>query len=140
MEPGELQIGDVAPPIKLPDLDGTPVDLADCRRRDTLVLFWNPSCGFCVRMLGDLKRWEQERSADSPDLLVVSTGTVESNRAMALGSTVVLDQTFACGLAFRVRGTPAAVLVDSDGRIASGVANGAAAVFAVARSRGRVLA
>jgi peroxiredoxin len=130
--PIELKIGHPAPSLKLPDLGGKVVDLSTFRGRETLVLFWNPSCGFCGRMLPDLRQWEEHRPAEAPRLLVVSTGAVEANRALGLRAPVVLDQTFASGLEFHVRGTPAAVLVDAEGKIASGVASGAPAVFALA--------
>jgi len=131
--PIELKVGDAAPPFKLPDLSGKLLDLSALKGQETLVLFWNPSCGFCSRMLPDLKRWEEHRPADgAPHLLVVSTGTVEANIAMGLRAPVVLDQSFATGTAFHVRGTPAAVLVDAGGRIASGVAVGAQAVLSAA--------
>jgi hypothetical protein len=68
---------------------------------------------------------------------VVSSGTAEANRAMGFRARVLLDQTFGSGLAFRVGGTPAAVLVDAEGRIASGVANGAPAVLALANAQHR---
>jgi peroxiredoxin len=136
----ELKIGQTAPPLKLGDLSGTIVDLASFRGADTLVLFWNPSCGFCAKMLPDLKRWEETRSEVAPQLFVVSSGTVDANRAMGLRAPVVLDQTFASGQVFRVRGTPAAVLVDAEGRIASGVATGAPAVFALANAHLRISA
>ncbi|HET7056558.1 MAG TPA: MauE/DoxX family redox-associated membrane protein, partial [Thermomicrobiales bacterium] len=47
-----------APQINLPDLDGNMVSLADFAGDPTVVLFWNPGCGFCKRMLDDLKTWE----------------------------------------------------------------------------------
>ena len=65
---------------------------------------------------------------------MVSSGTVEANRAMGIRAPVVLDQTFASGTAFHVRGTPAAVLVDAEGKIGSGVASGSSAVFALANA------
>jgi peroxiredoxin/uncharacterized membrane protein YphA (DoxX/SURF4 family) len=134
----ELKIGHAAPPLKLPDLSGKIVDLSSFKERETLVLFWNPNCGFCAKMLPDLKRWEEDRSAEAPQLLVVSSGTVEANLAMGLRAPVVLDPTFATGLAFHVRGTPGAVLIDGKGRIASGVASGASAVFALANAQRRI--
>jgi peroxiredoxin len=130
--PAELKIGHPAPRIKLPDLNGKMVDSTVFRRRETLVLFWNPSCGFCNKMLEGLRQWEQHRSTVAPHLLIISSGTVELNRAMRLQSPVLLDQGFTAGLAFQVRGTPAAVLVDAEGKIASAVASGAPAVFALA--------
>jgi len=130
-----LAIGQPAPELELPDLDGTTVRLADLRDRPTLLLFWNPGCGFCVRMVEDLTTWERESaaSADAPRALIVSTGDVQANRDMGLSSTIVLDQGFATGRAFGASGTPSAVLVDTAGNIASAVAVGAPGVLALAR-------
>jgi peroxiredoxin len=126
-------VGDPAPPLRLPDLGGNPVDLADFRGRKTLLLFWNPGCGFCQQMLEDLKAWEADRPEDAPETLVVSTGTVEANKALGLRSAVLLDENSAVAHAFSASGTPMAVLVDEQGRIASDVAAGATAVLALAR-------
>ena len=51
---------------------------------------------------------------------------------MGLSSTVVLDQEFAVGSAFGASGTPSAVLVDEDGKIASGLAVGGPAILELA--------
>jgi hypothetical protein len=68
-------------------------------------------------------------AADAPQLLVVSGGSVEENRAMGLTATVVLDDDFAAGRAFGATGTPQAVLVGADGCVASPVAAGARVVL-----------
>jgi peroxiredoxin/uncharacterized membrane protein YphA (DoxX/SURF4 family) len=128
------QIGDKAPPIKLPDLNGKMVELTRFRGHPTLVLFWNPGCGFCQRMLDDLKAWETRPPKGAPKLLVISTGTVEENRAMGLRSVVVLDQGFSAGSAFGATGTPSAVLMDAQGKIASSVEVGAPAVLTLANN------
>ncbi len=135
--PAGPKIGELAPPIKLPDLSGKTINLAGFRGRDTLVLFWDPGCGFCNQMLEDLKRLESNPPKRSPKLLVVSTGTVEANEAMGLGSPVVLDQEFSVGRAYGASGTPSAVLVDKKGKIASEIAAGAPAVLALARGEAR---
>ena len=126
------KIGETAPALKLPDLKGKKVNLASFRDKKTLVLFWNPQCGFCQQMLDDLKALEANRPEGSPKILVVSAGTLEANKAMGLRSTVVLDQEFAAGNAFGTNGTPTAVLVDEKGKIASEVVAGAPAVLALA--------
>jgi thiol-disulfide isomerase/thioredoxin len=113
-------------------LTGQPIDLATFRDRPTLVLFWNPGCGFCQQMLPDLKAWEADPPLGAPQLLVVSAGTVEANQALGLRSPVVLDHGFSAGRAFGATGTPSAVLVDAQGHMASSVAVGAAAVLALA--------
>jgi thiol-disulfide isomerase/thioredoxin len=128
------KVGEPAPPIELPDLNGNPVDLEDYRGEKTLVLFWNPGCGFCQQMLPDLKKWEANPPEGAPKLLVVSAGTEEANEAMELNSPVVLDQQFNTGRAFGAGGTPSAVLVDEEGKIASEVAVGAPAVLVLAKA------
>ena len=124
--------GVLAPALTLPDLDGREVSLTDFRGAPTLALFWNPGCGYCQRMLDDLKTWEANRPPGAPQLLVVSTGDAASNRATGIRSPILLDQGFATGRAFDVSGTPSAVLIDPEGRIASPVAVGASAIFALA--------
>jgi peroxiredoxin len=133
--PQRSRIGESAPVFRLPDLDGRSIGLSDFEGRDTLLLFWNPSCGFCSSMLPDLKAWESARPETGPKLLMISSGSVEVNRQMNLKSPVVLDHGFSVGRAFGVGGTPAAVLVDASGKIASAEVIGAPAVLALARSR-----
>ena len=130
--PAGPAIGEPAPPLKLPNLKGKRVNLAAFRGKKTLVLFWNPGCGFCEQMLDDLKDFEANPPEGAPNLLVVSSGTVAENKAMGLRSTVVLDQGFSVGSAFGASGTPSAVLVDAEGKVASEVAVGAPAVLGMA--------
>ena len=125
------KVGEPAPPLQLPDLTGRTFDLKTRRGTKTLLLFWNPGCGFCRRMLDDLKAWDAKPPKGAPKLLVVSTGGVEANEAMGLRSPVVLDQGFSVGSAFGASGTPSAVLVDAKGNIASEIAVGAPAVLAL---------
>ena len=130
--PAAREIGEPAPEVKLADLEGTTVELEDFRGQQTLVLFWNPGCGFCQQLLPEIKQWEENRPEAAPELLFISAGSEEANRDMELSSKVVLDQQFAAGRAFGASGTPSAVLVDAEGRIASEVAVGAPAVLGLA--------
>jgi len=127
------KVGEIAPEVRLADLEGDEVSLQeDFWGKETLVLFWNPGCGFCQQMLPDLKAWEATSPEDTPKLLVVSAGSEEANREMGVTSPVLLDQNFAVGRAFGASGTPSAVLVDAEGKVASGVAVGAPAVMELA--------
>jgi peroxiredoxin len=129
------KVGEPAPEVKLADLEGEEVSLQeDFRGQESLVLFWNPGCGFCQQMLPGLKEWESGAPAGAPRLVVVSAGSEEANREMGLTSPVLLDQNFATGRAFGASGTPSAVLVDAEGKVASQVAVGAPAVMALARA------
>jgi peroxiredoxin len=126
--PSALSVGAEAPSVDLPDLTGARIGLA-VTDRDTLVLFWNPACGFCQQMLDELRRWEESELQGTPRLLLISTGSVEDNKAMGLRAPILLDQTFSAGSAFGTTGTPSAILVDHDGKIASELALGAPAIF-----------
>lgn len=131
--PERPEVGEPAPKVKLKDLSGKERDLrVDFEGEDTLVLFWNPGCGFCQQMLPNLKEWEEKPPERAPTLLLISAGTEDANKAMGLRSPVVIDQGFAVGRSFGVSGTPSAVLVDAEGKIASGVAAGAPAVLELA--------
>lgn len=125
------KMGEQAPELSLLDLTGKVVNLTDLHGSTTLVLFWNPDCGFCQRMLDDLKAWEEKPQQGAPTLLVVSTGTLEANQAMGMRSPVLIDEGFNAGSRFGANGTPMAVLVDEEGKIASEVAAGAPAVLAL---------
>jgi thiol-disulfide isomerase/thioredoxin len=131
-EPG-LPIGEEAPRLVLPDLDGAPVALADrlAPRGRTLVVFWNPTCGFCRDMHQDLVAYDRAVDGGSP-LLVVSAGEPDEVRAQGFTS-VLLDPDSSAASAFGASGTPMGVLVDADGRIASRLAAGASAVLDLTR-------
>ena len=131
--PDGPKIGEPAPDFGLPDLAGKTVKLSDFKGNRTLVLFWRPSCGFCERMLPDLKTWEKNARNGAPKLLVVSTDSVEVNKAMGLRSPVVIESSgMSVGQKFGAGGTPMAVLVDAEGKIASELAAGAPAVLELA--------
>lgn len=124
-----LEIGQPLPPIVLQDLDGRAVALDQPRAGGTVILLWDPGCGYCRQMVPDLLDREADPPTDGPALLVVARGTADDNRATGLASPVVLDPTFATGRALGARGTPSAILVDEDGRIASALVEGVPAVL-----------
>jgi methylamine dehydrogenase accessory protein MauD len=130
-----VQKGDLAPAFSLKDLDGKEIRSKDFHGKSSLLLFWNPGCGFCQRMLGQLKEWEENPPLGAPQLILISSGAVEDNRAMGLRSPILLDQGFSTGHAFGAGGTPSAILIDAKGKIASEVAVGASSVLALASAK-----
>ena len=132
--PRGVAIGGKAPAVELPDLEGKVVKLEEIRNGRTALLFWNPDCGFCNRLEPELKEWEASRGDRAPQLVLISTGTAEANRAHGFTSTILLDQGFRTGGAFGASGTPSAVLIDQDGKVASGLAVGGPNVMSVLRS------
>jgi peroxiredoxin len=127
--PVAVPIGEPAPQVAISDLDGDPFDLSDYEGEATAVLFWNPQCGFCRQMLDDLKAWEQAPPEGAPKLVLVSSGSSETNRDMGLRAPIGLDDAFEVGRSFGAAGTPSAVLVDAEGRVASSVVVGAVEVL-----------
>jgi hypothetical protein len=78
--PPPLKKGDRRAVLELRDLSGGTADLATLGSRRTMLLFWNPSCGFCETMLDDVKAWERSRAKDAPQLVVISGGSPKANR------------------------------------------------------------
>ena len=131
--PPSVKKGDPVPSLKLQDLNGKMVDLLSLKGRRTLILFWNPSCGFCQQMLEDVKSWERTPPKGAPELLVISAGPLEDNRKQGFRSRVLLDPYFLTSQVFNSGGTPSAVVIDEEGRVTSEVAAGAPEVLAMAR-------
>jgi peroxiredoxin len=120
--------------MPMPDNDGHPVSLHDFRGKRVLLLFWNPACGFCARMLDDLRAWERSALRDAPQLIIVSTGSAAQNLEMDMRAPVLQDPSNIVAPVFGVTGTPMAVAVDAGGHITSHLAAGAEAVFELARN------
>jgi peroxiredoxin len=129
-----VPVGGKAPKVQLPDLEGKEVNLDEIRNGRTALLFWNPGCGFCQRLVEDIKRWEKDRPEGAPQLVLISTGAPEANREHGLESTILLDQGFRTGEAFGASGTPSAILIDADGNVASGLSVGGPDVMNLLRS------
>jgi thiol-disulfide isomerase/thioredoxin len=91
---------------------------------ESVVLFWNPDCGFCRAIADDLRAYEAAHDESAPRLLVISTGTAEATRSEGFRSPVALDSAQAAN-AFDAHGTPMAVRITANGQIASPVAQGA---------------
>lgn len=128
-------VGTPAPVLTLVGLDGEDITFGGPADEDTLVLFWNPSCGFCSSMLDDLLAWEAHRPKGAPRLCVVSSGDADSTRAEGFTSALVLDHDSVASTAFGADGTPMGILLDREGLVASPLAAGAEAVLALAGGR-----
>ena len=118
-------------PFRLPALRGGEVDLGEVAGRVTAVLFWNPGCGYCRSLAPELHAREKDQNENSAQMLFVAGGTREANEAEAFVSPVLLDESGVVQKAYGVNGTPSAVLVDAESKIASAVAVGAAEIEAL---------
>ena len=129
-----LPLGSEVPSVRLESLEGDETELAELVTRPTALLFWNPDCGFCRAMHKDVVAWESSPPPDSPALLIVSAGAVEGVRAEGFASPVLLDPAWALSTKLGANGTPMAVIVDGEGRIASSLVTGGPAVIALLRA------
>jgi thiol-disulfide isomerase/thioredoxin len=129
--PAGVPLGDQAPHVSVTSLDGRRVRIEAARERPTVVLFWNPTCGFCQAMRSDILAWETAAPQGGPALIVVSSGSVEQCRNERFRGSVLIDSDFIAGRSFGASGTPSAVLLDQDGRVASRVVVGREAVLAL---------
>ena len=126
-----LPVGAAAPALDgLPVLSGAAPSLGG---RETLVMFWNPDCGFCQSMREELLAWESGANGSSPQLVLISSGDEERMRAEGFRSPVLLDPDWTLGEAFGAGGTPSAVLIDTESRVASEVLVGAESILARVR-------
>ena len=127
-----LPLDSPAPEFELPDLSGGTLSLDSLRSpgKPILLLFTDPECGPCNALLPEVGRWQEEH-AQKLTLALVSRGNPEENRRQAdeHGLTnVVLQADWEVSKAYRVRGTPSAVLVLPDDSIGSPVAGGSEAI------------
>jgi methylamine dehydrogenase accessory protein MauD len=124
-----LPVGSELPELRLARLDATEVSLADTIERETVLLFWNPGCGFCRSLHEDVLAWEASPPDGAPALVIVSAGDVVGVKAEGFASKVLLDPEWTVSSALGADGTPMAVLVSANGRVASGVVGGGPAVL-----------
>jgi methylamine dehydrogenase accessory protein MauD len=133
--PQGLVLGSEAPAFTLANLHGARIALADlvARGRLVLLIFSDPACGPCTALLPEIGRWQREH-AELLTVALVSRGTVEQNRVGTSGHSVddlLLQADREVAEAYNAGGTPTAVLVDTDGRIASDAALGVVRVKAL---------
>jgi methylamine dehydrogenase accessory protein MauD len=124
-----LPVGTPAPVFDLPNLEGEAVTLESlCSLgKPTLLLFTDPECGYCEELLPEVGRWQDEL-ADEFTIALISCDDPEENREMSNEhnlSRVLLEEDWEVSEAYRVSGTPSAVLVEPDGSIGSDLAESA---------------
>jgi peroxiredoxin len=130
VEPAGLPLGGQAPVFELPSLAGDTVTLGSLleRGRPVLLVFADAGCGPCRALAPEIAAWQASEVDVTVAVLergahATAGGTDEHGRSLVLCPS---DDRVAH--AYGVDGTPSAVLVDRQGRIASPVAPGAAAI------------
>jgi peroxiredoxin len=100
------------------------------KRRPVLLVFSHPACGACQALRPDLHDWHA-RLGELLTVVVIDQALTAEPAAYA----VLFDPAGDVAAAYGVTATPSAVLVGSDGRLASGVARGAAEIGALLSAR-----
>jgi peroxiredoxin len=126
-----LAAGDIAPTFELPDLQGVRHSLDELLSSGVGVLlaFTDPDCAHCNPLLPALGA---PRSDTEPQVVVISRGSYAENDAGAQEhgiAPMLLQEDMEIAVAYRVFGFPAAIVIDSSGRIASPAAVGQQAVL-----------
>ncbi len=131
-------LGEPAPPFRLPGMAGGEVDLLEFAGRVVLLVFWSPTCGWCRTLTRELQAWERSESGAATPTVILTTGNREVNEGHGFLSPVLLDEGGLVAHAYGSTDTPAAILVDAEGNIASQLAVGGDGVMELAR-RGEAL-
>jgi thiol-disulfide isomerase/thioredoxin/uncharacterized membrane protein YphA (DoxX/SURF4 family) len=132
-----VNLGKPAPSFTAEDLRGETVRTRDLRGLDTMLLFWDPKCPYCRAMANDVREWEDNPPEGAPRLIFVASGDrpgvdAESER---FNSRFLYDPDSQIALLFGTNLTPSAVLIDANGRMASGPEGGRANILALAGVR-----
>ncbi|CAN5591137.1 hypothetical protein BH18ACI1_BH18ACI1_21880 [soil metagenome] len=122
-------VGTALPAFVLPDISNKNISSEDLRGRKTLITFWSTTCGYCDKMLEDLRDWDKTKGVDEPQLLLLSEGEAEKNQEIGINSLILLDKEREVSNEFGMEGTPSAFLVNEDGKVISEIAVGAEQIW-----------
>ena len=136
---GGLPAGTILPDFELPALYGGLAALSQWRGRKILLIFFNPSCGFCRDLLPDLASLPVPENSNDPLPVIISTGDERENRRIfdryGIAHPVLLQKRTEVASLCLVTATPAAYVVDEKGATAGPLSVGVNALLA---SVGRV--
>lgn len=136
--PPGLPPGSSAPSFELPDLADHRITLDQFRGRRVLLIFFSPDCVYCQDMAPRLALLPSDGGAGRPVPVLVSVGAVEGHRAFMeqhdIRCPVLLEESEERPVAalYGAEGTPTGYLIDEEGVLISGVADGADALLALA--------
>jgi methylamine dehydrogenase accessory protein MauD len=118
-----LPVGTEAPVFAVQDTRGEKATLSGLLQRGhpALLLFMSPYCGPCGVLVPKVRQWQQSLG-ERLTISIISTGTPEQNAMFAEQGqleNVLLQEEMEVADAYQVQGTPSAVVVSRDGKIAS---------------------
>ncbi len=130
---GGLREGTTAPVFRLPRLDGGELSLLEYRGKDVVIVFSEPGCRPCLEIAPRLEQAHRDHPA--LELVVISQGEIEDNRAMAAESgltmPIVLQRQWEISRKYDILSAPVAFHIDEWGVIAADAAVGPDAVLAL---------
>ena len=133
-----LSVGTQFPAFRYLDLAGRAVQLKDFAGKRNLLVSWSIQCSFCTAMAKDLALLEDAFAKGKAQLVLLSADDAsairEHSRQLGLKSPILLGKegTEALEL-FSDFGTPAAYLLDEQGRVAHPLVIGSDEVLRLAR-------
>ncbi|HEY5885347.1 MAG TPA: MauE/DoxX family redox-associated membrane protein [Pyrinomonadaceae bacterium] len=128
-QPTGLAVGSPAPEFDLPAYEGGQTSLSQLLAlgKPVLLIFTNPKCFPCIKLFKEIADWQVGHN-DQLTITLLTFGTIKDNfvnvARNGLGQ-VLLQQKNEVLKLYGARVTPAAVIVDTEGRIFSKVAAGA---------------
>lgn len=135
--PVGLPVGSPVDPFAVSDLDGREVSLSQFRGKKALLVNWSPTCGYCDMIAPELVELAPELDSANTALVLLAHGDRDANLSKAesfgLTSSVFLLRDSANPAGFQGVGTPAALLLDEEGKVASPLVIGADKVPVLAR-------
>ncbi len=120
------KVGDAAPVLALPTLDGSEIVIGAASAHSTLLFFLSPTCPVCKKLLPILKS-VKKAEGERLELVLASDGDASEHRDFRrraeLGAYPYVLST-ELGMKFQVGKLPHAVLIDEAGRVrAKGLVN-----------------
>jgi thiol-disulfide isomerase/thioredoxin/uncharacterized membrane protein YphA (DoxX/SURF4 family) len=127
--------GTEAADFELRNSSGKTTKLADLKGNETLAVFWSVTCPHCVAFLEEFREWDQTKNGNSPNLVLFSTAVGDDFKELGFRSESVTDTEWKISNKIGMEGTPSAILINADGKIASETAAGAKNIMALIGKR-----
>lgn len=127
-----LPIGAVVPDFELPDINGKIVEFEHllAQAKPMLLLFVSPNCNPCAALLPEIEAWQEELKGKM-NFVFISSGKAKENLDKFAGKSlkqILLQKERETAELFGAQWTPTAVLINTDGKIASRIAAGDKAI------------